>query len=222
MAAYRFEIELFLSHFREQAASIAKVVMPFHRKVLYAAAFDPLARAAYGTVGSHRDRFVRLIRELAKWSDADNVSLPQLQLRLREAKRYRYRLYRETSRRLDTWNRGMPNPLSQSPKLPELISFATTSEHIHLKEAQYVHLLYTYRNNLLHEFREPGYGTDWSGTSKEPFYGSSIYGPWELVLPGIFFATLYEHALQGLEAHLLQEKINPYDQFQFGSLWRRK
>jgi hypothetical protein len=222
MAAYRFEIELFLNHFREQASSIAGVVSPFHRKALYAAAFDPLSRAAYGKVGTHRERFVRLVRELANWGDAEKVSLPQLQLRLREGQRYRYRLYRETSRRLASWARGKPNPLSRSPALPELISFAAPNEHVHLKEAQYAQLFYTYRNNLVHEFREPGYGTDWSGKSTEPFYGSSVYGPWELVFPVAFIAMLYERTLQGLEAHLLREKINPYNQFQFGSLWRAK
>lgn len=222
MAPYRFEVELFLNHFREQAAAISKVVAPFHRKVLYAMAFDPLGRAAYGPTVHSRDRFVRLMRDIVKWPEADKVSLPQLQLRLREAKRFRHRLYRETSLRLGTWSRGSPNHLSLSPVLLELHPFADETELVHLRDAQYVHLFYTYRNNLVHEFREPGYGTDWSGTSKKPFYGSSVYGPWELVFPVAFIADLYEHALLGLEEHLLREKINPYKQFQFGSLWRAK
>lgn len=222
VAAYRSEVQMFLDHFREQASSIAQINDPFHRKVLYAAAFDPLARAAYGAVGTHRDRLVRLVRELASWPDAERVSLPQLQLRLREAKRTRYRLYRQASQRLQKWLHARPTPLSRSPDLSEMLQYATQPEQVHLKDAQYVQLFYTYRNNLVHEFREPGYGADWSGRSTEPFYGSSIYGPWELVLPVAFFASLYESTLVGLEKHLLLHKINPYDQFQFGSLWRAK
>jgi hypothetical protein len=222
MSPYRFEIELFLGHFKEQAEAIAKVASPFHRKTLYAAAFDPLARAAYGATGTHRERFVRLLRDCSGWQDAEKVSLPQLQLRLRDTKRSRYKLYRETSRRLNLWPQGQTVSLSSCPSLAELAPLAASNEQLQLKDSQYVQLFYTHRNNLVHEFREPGYGTDWSGRSTAPFYGSSIYGPWELVFPVVFVASLYESTLQGLEAHLLRSKTNPYKQFQFGSLWRAK
>ncbi|MBK8337041.1 MAG: hypothetical protein IPL03_10820 [Sterolibacteriaceae bacterium] len=223
MARYRAEVAQFLDHFRGQARDIAGVTSPFHRVILYSLAFDPLARAAYCTTGSHRERFVKLVQDIAQWPEADKVSLPQLQLRLRDAKRYRQKLFREVSRRLRAWGSdGGTVPLSYSPSVADLSSFAEPSEKSHLKDAQYVQLFYTYRNNLVHEFREPGYGTDWSGRSTQPFYGSYIDGPWELVFPVAFIAALYERTLQGLEAHLLSNKINPYKQFQFGSLWRAK
>jgi hypothetical protein len=222
MAHYRSGIEEFLDHFRGQVAEIARVTSPFHRKVLYSAAFDPLARAAYGTDGTHRDRFVKLLRDITQWSESEKVSLPQLQLRLREAGRYRQRLYRDVSHRLRQWETGGKVPLSYSPSALELISLAEPSERIHLKDAQYGQLFYSYRNNLIHEFREPGYGTDWSGRSTKPFYGSYINGPWELVFPVGFISELYGQTLQNLRAHLLSNKINPYKQFKFGSLWRGK
>ena len=94
--------------------------------------------------------------------------------------------------------------------MAEILVQAAPSEHALAKEAQYVNLFYTYRNNLIHEFREPGYGTDWSGKSVVPFYGSYIDGPWELVFPVGFIAALYEQALTGLRVHMLANKIDPY------------
>lgn len=222
MPRYRSGVDQFLGHFLAQAKDIGQVSSPFHRKVLYAAAFEPLARAAYGTTGTHRDRFVRLLRDVAKWPESDRVSLPQLKLRLLEAKRYRYGLYRSISKRLAQWENGGKVLLSASPTTTELLSSAAPTEHIHIRDAQYVQLFYTYRNNLIHEFREPGYGTDWSGRSVKPFYGSYINGPWELVFPVGFIAELYAQTLQGLRAHLLANKLDPYTQFKFGSLWRAK
>ena len=222
MPRYGLKVDQFLGHFVSQAKDIGKVVSPFHRKMLYASAIDPLARAAYGTIGTHRDRFVRLIRDVAKWPESERVSLPQLQLRLLEAKRHRYLLYRNISKRLASWEDGGKVLLSGSPSMAEILVQAAPSEHALAKEAQYVNLFYTYRNNLIHEFREPGYGTDWSGKSVVPFYGSYIDGPWELVFPVGFIAALYEQALTGLRVHMLANNIDPYKQFNFGSLWRAK
>ena len=222
MPRYRFEVDQFLAHFVSQAEDISKVVSPFHRKMLYASAFDPLARAAYGKSGTQGERFVKLIRDVAKWPESERVSLPQLQLRLLEAKRHRYALYRSISKRLATWENGGKVPLSGSPSVAEVLVAAAPPEHALVREVRYAQLLYTYRNNLVHEFREPGYGTDWSGRSVQPFYGSYIDGPWELVFPVGFLATLYEQTLAGLRMYLLANKIDPYKQFKFGSLWRAR
>jgi hypothetical protein len=222
VAPYRSGVEQFLEHFSEQAAEIGSVKSPFHRKVLYSAAFDPLARAAYGTIGTHRDRFVELLQDVAQWHASERVSLPQLRFRLREAGRSRHRLYREATRRLDQWGTEGEVPISSSPSVSELSGLAGPTDHNHLKNSQYVHLFYSYRNNLVHEFREPGYGTDWSGKSTEPFYNRYINGPWELVFPVVFIAELYVQTLDGLKSHLLSNRINPYKQFEFGSLWRAK
>ena len=222
MPRYRSEVDQFLEHFVAQAQDIGQVVSPFHRKVLYAAAFEPLARAAYGTSGTHRERIVKLIRDVAKWPESERVSLPQLKLRLLGAKRHRYTLYRATSKRLAEWENGGKVLLSSSPTTTEVLAEAKPEEHIHVRDAQYVQLFYTYRNNLIHEFREPGYGTDWSGKSIHPFYGSYIDGSWELVFPVGFVGALYEQTFLGLREHLLANKIDPYKQFKFGSLWRAK
>ena len=184
-----------------------------------------MSRGAFGPRGKkdlNRDWIVRLLTELAGWTDATRVSLPQLKLLLRDQGRHRYRLYREVTSRLKQWPNGLYVPATRSPLSAEISAFAASEEHDALARCQYVQLFYTYRNNLVHEYREPGYGTDWGRPRTDPFYTSSIYGPWELVFPVAFFSTLFTRALTGVEAHLLATRANPHNNFEFGSLWRAK
>lgn len=223
--AYRLSIEQFVGHFRDAMESIETVPSQLHRKVLYAAALDPISRAAFGPRGkkdTHRDWIVRTLVELADWKEASHISLPQLQLLLRHKKRTRFRLYREVSKRLEQWPTGLYIPATDSPTRAELLKYAAPEDEDAMRQCQYVQLFYTYRSNLIHEYREPGYGTDWGRPRKKPFYTSSTFGPWELVFPVAFFADLFSRSLTGVEAHLLKNRQNPHYNFKFGSLWWAK
>jgi hypothetical protein len=221
VSAYKDSVDQFIGYFRDQINSIASVTVPMYRKILYATALDPLARAAFGNIG-HRQRFVRLINTLTSWKARNRVSLPQLNLGLRDAKRSRYRLYREVSRRLNHWPPADIIRVDASPTEAELLPFASTDEEKVITSCSYPELLYTYRNNLIHEFREPGYGIEMSSDTDNAYYASMIDGPWELVFPVGFFATTCEQAVSNLHTYLLNHQINPYTRFQFGSLWRAK
>lgn len=221
-AHYKREIEQFVSYFQREADELKRGMTPLHRKILYATALDTLARAAYGGNIGNRARMTRLIRELSGWTHADRVSLPQLRLRLRANNRYRYRLYREVQGRLSLWGLDGDVGLERSPLASELLPFAQADEDKAIAKCQYFELFYAYRNALVHEFREPGYGWDISGSGKRPYYMSYLNaeGEWELVFPSGFFQGLYAEALANLCAHLTKHKMNPYGQFQFGSMWR--
>jgi len=213
-------IEQFIDYFQSQVVSIESVKNPMYRKLLYATALDPLARAAFGNIG-HRQRIVRLLDELTAWNAKSLVSLPQLALNLREARRGRYRLCRQVGRRLSDWPPGHIVPITVSPSSIELAPFAASQEQKFLTNCRYPELFYTYRNNLIHEFREPGYGIEMS-TDKEPYYTSMINSPWQLVFPVDFFAAICKQAAAGLQTYLLKHKVDPYTRFEFGSLWRAK
>jgi hypothetical protein len=221
VAHYRDAIEQFIEYFESRVASIEAVKTPTYRKLLYATALDPLARAAFGNIG-HRQRIVRLIDELTSWSAKSLISLPQLELNLREAKRGRYRLYREVKRRLSQWPPGHIIHTAGSPDPVVLATFATPQEHKMLTNCRYPELFYTYRNNLIHEFREPGYGIEMSTDKDQPYYTSMINGRWELVFPVSFFSVVYKQAVAGLRTYLLHHRIDPYIRFEFGSLRRAK
>ncbi len=222
-APYKHEVERFIQHFRTEADKLRQPGLPLHKKILYATALDPLARAAYGSGGGHRARLTRLIRELSGWSDAERVSLAQLRERLRDLGLYRRKLYRSVSERLHALEDGLRVGLQRSPFQTELLPLAQPDEIHVIADCRYSELFYTYRNALVHEFREPGYGWDISGTSMRPFYMSYLNKrAWELVYPVLFFERMLDSTLDGLRAHLLQGRIDPYKRFQFGTMWKSK
>ena len=211
-------IERFINYFHSHIDSIEAVASPTYRKTLYATALDTLARAAFGKI-SNRVRMIRLINELTSWQAKDLVSLPQAALNLRQKKRGHDRLYREINRRLALWPSGHIIKIDDSPKIDEFNPIATKQEKKLLAKCKYAELFYTYRNNLIHEFREPGYGIEMP-SDKKPYYTSMINQPWQLVFPVGFFTELYRGALDGLKNYLTTNKIDPYTKFEFGSLWR--
>ena len=222
-APYKSEVDLFIDHFNQQVTVLHSVGgSPLHRKILYVTALDPLARAAYGPKLGNKQRITKLIRELSGWSDCERVSLPQLQQRLRASGHYRHKLYRGVSAQVNQWESGSKLGLSASPMASDLMSLARAGDDKFISECQYAELFYTYRNNLVHEFREPGYGWDLSGKSSEPYYMSYIDKPWELVFPVRFLETLVANTLVGLKSHLIRSKIDPYKNFQFGTMWSGK
>lgn len=215
-------IAQFIQYFRDRIPALEKVEPIFYRKILYATALDPLARAAFGAVGKHRARNLRLIDELAHWDERDRVSLPQLCLALEEKKITASTLYREVKALLNQWSPGGIIRLDVSPRLSEISAGSQPEELCVLKACSYAELFYTYRNNLVHEFREPGYGIEMPTDKNQPYYHCMLNEPWQLVFPVGFFAWLYSEALEGLEKLLMEYDIDPYCQFEFGSRWRAR
>ena len=217
---YRLSVAQFIGHFRTQLDHIAQVPSEHFQKILYSLVLDPLAQAAYSATGS-RANVVLLIENLTSWPDAGRVSTIQLKLALLNERRARYRLYRQVSGRLVLQPIQLRTPLSTSPHKSELLPFAATNrEQKLIDRCTYSQLFYTYRSNLVHEFREPGYGADWDRGSTEPYYGKSSFGERELVFPLAFVSRIANEALARLEAHLLANRIAPHSKFEFGSLWR--
>jgi hypothetical protein len=214
-------VEQFIGYFLSEIDRIESVENLMYKKILYATVLDPLARAAFGSSISHRRRITRLLEELTFWEARSLVSLPQLALKLSEEKRSRFRLYREVRLRLSRWPSGAVIRVAESPTLSELASFAAEEEQKYLTACCYAELFYTYRNNLVHEFREPGYGIEWQ-EDKEPHYLSMEDSPWQLVFPVGFFASLCRQAIERLRSYLLLHKIDPYTHFDFGSVWRAR
>ena len=86
-------------------------------------------------------------------------------------------------------------------------------------------LLYQYRNSLLHEFRQPGHGSDLADT-EEPHYITlgSVQRPtnpelWLLNYPREFFERLVDDGLSNLRRYLTENDLNPYESYVFGDYW---
>lgn len=221
MYTHRDAITKFVQYFQDQLGNIEKVSPLLFRKILYTA-LDPIARAAFGATNSHRKRVTRLIDELTAWKDRDRISLPQLALALEERQLTNGPLYAEVKSQLSQWQFGSVLSLNHSPLLSQMVRLASPTEASILSSARCAELFYTYRDNLIHEFRHPGYGVEKSSDGVEPYYHSMIDEPWQLVFPVGFFARIVAEGLRGLEARLLAEDIDPYSKFEFGSLWRSR
>jgi hypothetical protein len=227
MSLHADAIDRFIQYFEEQRQKIEQVNPLLYRKVLYATALDPIARAAFGNMDAHRDRVSRVLSDLMSWTHADRISLPQLCMTLSEHGLESEPLYAIAHDQLSHWPSGHILGLDRSPKLCELTHLATDKRLSEiLTSCQYVSLFYTYRNNLVHEFREPGYGVEMSSDDSQPYYHSMSHSDgndsWQLVFPVGFFSEIYLGALNSLRAHLMKADVDPYDRFNFGSRWRAK
>jgi hypothetical protein len=213
--------DTFIAHFNDQLNSIRLVKSVLHRKVLYAVALDPFSRACFGKEGTHREKVSRVIKELSGWSSQNRISLPQLKLNLEQShEESTGHLYTEVCSKLSDWPEGHIIRLHESPEKGWLESLADNKKQAELvARCQYVNLFYNYRNGLVHEFREPGYGFEFSNDGSEPYYHGMIDCPWQLVYPVAFFDSLVASILENLAHFFSVNSIEPHDQFEFGDIW---
>lgn len=217
-------IRRFIGHFEAQFQRIKEVESPLFQKVLIATALDALSRATFGSsADGHRVRNLRLISEITKWQDHDRVSLPQLALVLAENKLTETPLSKRVESLLSTWEKGAIIPLERLPRLSDfqLETLEDDTLERDIESAQLGNLFYMYRCNLVHEFREPGYGMELDG-EEIPYFHLTECSQWELVYPLGFFHWLFRKTLGGLKTFLKARGINPYTNFEFGSQWRGK
>jgi hypothetical protein len=214
-------IRRFIDHFEAQFQRIKEIESPLFQKLLIATALDPLSRAAFGSSGGRNN--LMLISEITKWQDHDRIGLPQLALVLIDHKLHKTPLFKKVESLLSTWEEGAIIPLGRLPRLPDfqLETLEDDTGARYIESAQLGNLFYTYRCNLVHEFREPGYGMELDG-EVVPYFHLMEGRQWELVYPLGFFHWLFHKTLVELEAFLKARGINPYTNFKFGSQWRGK
>lgn len=215
-------IAQYIEYFREQLPEVAAIASPLYRKALFVTMLDCLSRAAFPNVDKHRVRFVSFIDACSGWGDKDRVSAPQLKLALDDNGITSGLLFAAVCARLSAWSEGQILRPDSDPAVDELRALANAAERPLVEQARYAELLYTYRNHLVHEFRQPGYGIELSADLMTPYYHGMIGSPWELVFPTPWFRALCEDSIAGLEGHLRRNRLNPYDAYQFGTLWQRR
>ena len=95
-----------------------------------------------------------------------------------------------------------------------------------LESLKHVYLFYTYRNSLIHELRNLGYGLEELSLGKEPSYHSMTMedgkDTWQLVYPLGFFENICETCIINLKEYLILNDIDPYNSFKFGSYWKEE
>ena len=225
--------EKFIGFFRRQLEVIdsAQFVEKgnLYKKVLLVGVIDALSKTISPRKGN-RDRFVSFIRHFAQWKDCERVSLPHLVRLLEKVPDTDFsELRRFALSRFAKWAEGEEIYLDKDPDYSEVQKlwpkekeYTKPLENLQLESLRHVHLLYSYRNSLIHEMRKPGYGMEFPD-DEEPFYGSMLQGEkqntWELAYPLKFFLSVCKQSLTALETYYSENKINPYDYYAFGTYW---
>jgi len=230
-------IDRFLSFSRKQFESISSIQLlkptdyPIFKRILYVGIIDTLSKTVYPTRKENRKRFTSFIKNFSNWKYCEKVSLPHL---IRVLERTPDPEFSDLSKfaysRFDAWAQGEIIELDKDPDYTEVQKLWPKHkehfkpiENVQLDFLQHANLLYTYRNLLIHEMRKPGYGID-LGNPKEPFYHSmthveNVTNTWELVYPVIFFESLCKTVLEELEKYYINNRIDPYHLFTFGTFW---
>ena len=220
--------EKYLSYFQDQLASIQNLVSRLHKKILLVIILDTLSRARYPTVPGGKDRFLKVINADAKWEHATRICLYRVLHSLTPGMGNAIR--NRASESVSRWHAGSMPGLEVDPLLTDIEHLASTEEEKKLlRESTHSSLLYLYRNHLVHEFREPGHGIEMDQRDMSPYYHGltnlTARGEnketWELVYPLGFFTRLVLTSLNSLRHYLLENDLDPYSFYKFGTIWNR-
>jgi len=196
-----------------------------YQKILYCIILDALSRAAYPEISGTRERFIKLIEEFSEWKYFNRVSWFQLMLDLEARKIFNGKLYAECKRHVNSWAAGRIIRPDCDDLHDDVLNLATKEQREIVCNNTYSALLWKYRNTLVHEFREPGYGIETGDDGPEPYYHSMTTAgatktSWELVFPVALFRNLCEQGLGNLAERLRETKRSPHASFDYGSYWR--
>ncbi len=207
-------------------------------QLLYASVIDTLA----GTVmpkRSNKNRFVYFVERFCQWPDGKRVSLTHLLQLLRKNPDPAFEKLRvwalEQYKALPVQD-GKLIPISDDPSFDEVnANWPKKQEHrtpldgVDLNSLNHFHLLYAYRNSLVHELRIPGYGWNFAERTTPFYHGmrhiladDSTEITMELVYPRNFLHHLCDTALKQLKIYFIKNELNPYDSHIFGSYWIRE
>lgn len=233
------DIERFTQYFEEEINRATKIIIEgenhpatLHKKLIFAAILDSLSKCIFPRKGN-KDRFISFLIEFSEWQDHDRISLPHLfRLLKRNPEPAFFKLRNFTTTKLNEWVEGELVELSRDPTISEIRRFWPDEKDykkpldgVSIEFLQHSHLLYSYRNALVHEFRHLGYGTELKD-DVHPFYISISHldnqeekDTWELVYPYSFFEKIIRTSFFNMKNYLINNNINPYSSYTFGSYW---
>jgi hypothetical protein len=237
MNNYITEIERYLGHFEKEFSQVQSLQVTdgyhaaIYQKMIYVGIIDALSKCIYPRRGN-RERFVTFLNEFSGWEHAHKISLPHLfQLLEKNPEPAFSKLRAYVITELEKWVSGEIVTLDREPEIAAIKKFwPKEKEHqkpligLSVEALQHCNLFYSYRNSLIHEFRELGRGIE-SKTDDSPYYISFSYleepdeEVWELTYPVTFFENILINCISELKKYLIQNKINPYNSYQFGTYW---
>lgn len=226
-------VNSFLSFFRSSVKEITNLKCPDSRaalfsKILYSSLLDALSITTAHPEKGNRDRIVEFIRTFCNWDNCERVSLPHLVRLLEKVPGPTFSNFREYAfSQFDKWTEGEVIYLDKDPTLESVKKHWKHNipilKDIRIEFLQHVNLFYRYRNSVIHEWREPGYGIEFPRDSP-PYYHSMTdtdtqQNSWQLVYPLRFYEKLCEAAIDNLKDYYLKNRIEPRSCYRFGTYW---
>jgi hypothetical protein len=199
------------------------------KKTLYVGFIDALSKTTAHKKKGNRDRLISFLLYFCEWKELNKISLPHLVRLLEKVPDPEFRNVREHAyEEFDKWGSGQILDLSHDPDY-EVINklwpkeIPKPLENIQLSFLKHSNLFYKYRNSLVHELREPGYGMEFK-EDKRPFYHAmenidTGLETWELVYPLGFYEEIISTAIINLRTYYRKERIDPYKLYNFGTYW---
>lgn len=231
----KININRYCDYFEEQLVEISNIPSILFQKLLIVAMLDTLSHVkcpldCYNNNSIKvKNRFTRFIRCFSEWKDCDRVSLQQLQLLLIQSNNTENTiLVKEIEERFNEWKISGSFTLEKEPMKDELYGFGINNrDEKFINDAIHLNLFYSYRNHLVHEFKEPGFPMEIREEKFAPYYFTMTHPPpyndiWELVYPIGFFTRISRDCIKNLRNCLLNNNLNPYDFHKFDSTWRQR
>jgi hypothetical protein len=233
------KIEEYIRYFHQALTAISKIQsieersVPALQQILYFCCLDTWAGDAFPGQ-KNRCRFVRFLDEIVKRDYKDRVSAFLLKVDLEEDNLVSTPLYGQITDHLSKFA-DMQSITADDDPLQRDLKPAGQKESQLLVQHRYDHLLWTYRNSLLHKFEIPGKAVDVKHL-KIPYYistnasnledvcednGTSQFTR-ELVLSNPFFRCLCESALKAFKVWLTNNGRDPYRNAELRTSWREK
>ncbi len=215
--------ENFCLYFHDRIKEINGLDNPLYQQILIVILMDTLSRVwTKGTENKNKVRFLKLIRDCIKWEHSDRISIPMIFYRLNQLSFVpSEQLKLKIGELFSNYQNSKINRLDNDLFYSDIQHVAESQEEIKLlKNSRHAELLYTYRNNLIHEFRKSGDGIEFSADNELPYYHRMInLDTWELVYPTRFLINLSKVALDSIQAFLIFNNLDPFAFFKFGSPW---
>ena len=224
------EVDLLFDYFDKVRLSINNVEFSeddeISKSILLCSLMDTLSRCIYPKI-PNRDRFIFFVEDFSGWENKNRISLVQLYYFIKDEKDKIYQPIKSyVENKVSKMLRGAIYKTSFDEYLYDLKYLKVIESEI--QKFSYANLLYKFRNHLVHEFRTPGYGSNFSKSTEIHYYSLThisdkpAYTTWELVFPAAYLSNLVMKSIKNSRNYCLEVKYNPYDSFEFNTLWLNK
>lgn len=232
-------ISVYVGHFRDRVARLKAYELNVEdralKKNILVSVLDAISRTTSNYADGNRERFTGIVANFGDWPDHSRVSAPHVGYFLRHLRSPIFAAARDFIAHIIQKNsHGGFVPLSSDLELEDVRKLWPVPPEqklvgrLSLSSFTHLNLFYQYRNSLVHELREPGYGLEFHQDHEEPFYhgmstvesdDSPVRQTLELVYPLKFYFRLTDNVIANVEQYLRHAPIDPYSCYRFGSSW---